>query len=43
MKFTNRIITNQTPDLSDVDFSDGEIILIDKPSGPTSFPDCKQD
>jgi tRNA pseudouridine55 synthase len=37
MKFTSRIITNQTPDLSDVDFSDGEIILIDKPSGPTSF------
>ena len=37
MKFTKRIITNQTPDLSDVDFSDGEIILIDKPSGPTSF------
>jgi tRNA pseudouridine55 synthase len=37
MKFISRIITNQTPDLSDVDFSDGEIILIDKPSGPTSF------
>ena len=37
MKFTSRIITNQTPDLSDVNFSDGEIILIDKPSGPTSF------
>lgn len=37
MKFTNRIITNQTPDFFDVDFSMGEIILIDKPSGPTSF------
>ena len=37
MKFTKRIITNQTTDLSDADFSDGEIILIDKPSGPTSF------
>lgn len=37
MKFTSRIITNQTPDLSDADFSDGEIILIDKPAGPTSF------
>jgi tRNA pseudouridine55 synthase len=37
MKFTNRIITNQTADLSDVNFSEGEIILIDKPSGPTSF------
>lgn len=37
MKFTKRIITNQTIDLSDADFSDGEIILIDKPSGPTSF------
>lgn len=37
MKFTNRIITNQTLDLSDADFSEGEIILIDKPSGPTSF------
>lgn len=37
MKFTNRIITNQTSDFSDTDFSEGEIILIDKPSGPTSF------
>jgi len=37
MKFTKRIITNQTLDLSDADFSEGEIILIDKPSGPTSF------
>jgi tRNA pseudouridine55 synthase len=37
MKFTSRIITNQIPDLSDADFSEGEIILIDKPSGPTSF------
>lgn len=37
MKFTNRIITNQTIDLSNADFSNGEIILIDKPSGPTSF------
>ena len=37
MKFTKRIITNQTADLSDADFSEGEIILIDKPSGPTSF------
>ncbi len=37
MKFTNRIITNQTLDLSDADFSEGEIILVDKPSGPTSF------
>jgi len=37
MKFTNRIITNQTLDLSDADFAEGEIILIDKPSGPTSF------
>jgi tRNA pseudouridine55 synthase len=37
MKFTNRIITNQTLDLSDADFSEGEIILMDKPSGPTSF------
>jgi len=37
MKFTDRIITNQTTDLSDADFSEGEIILIDKPSGPTSF------
>ena len=37
MKFTSKIITNQTTDLSDTDFSEGEIILIDKPSGPTSF------
>jgi tRNA pseudouridine55 synthase len=37
MKFTSRIITNQTSDLSGADFSDGEIILIDKPAGPTSF------
>lgn len=37
MKFTNRIITNQTLDLSEADFSEGEIILIDKPFGPTSF------
>jgi tRNA pseudouridine55 synthase len=37
MKFTSRIITNQTNDLFDADFSEGEIILIDKPSGPTSF------
>jgi tRNA pseudouridine55 synthase len=37
MKFTSRIITNQTTDLFDADFSEGEIILIDKPSGPTSF------
>ena len=37
MKFTSRIITNQTIDLSDADFSEGEIILIDKPSGFTSF------
>lgn len=37
MKFTNRIITNQTSDFSNADFSEGEIILIDKPSGPTSF------
>jgi len=37
MKFTNRIITNQKTDLSNADFSEGEIILIDKPSGPTSF------
>jgi len=37
MKFTSRIITNRTTDLSDADFSEGEIILIDKPSGPTSF------
>ena len=37
MKFTKRIITNQALNLSDADFSEGEIILIDKPSGPTSF------
>ena len=37
MKFTKKIITNQTADLSDADFSEGEIILVDKPSGPTSF------
>jgi tRNA pseudouridine55 synthase len=37
MKFTSRIITNLTLDLSDADFSEGEIILVDKPSGPTSF------
>ncbi len=37
MKFTSRIITNQIPDLSDADFSEGEIILVEKPSGPTSF------
>ena len=37
MKFTSRIITNRIADPSDVDFSEGEIILIDKPSGPTSF------
>jgi tRNA pseudouridine55 synthase len=37
MKSISRIITNQTLDLPDVNFSEGEIILIDKPSGPTSF------
>ena len=37
MKFTNRIITSQTLNLSDINFSEGEIILIDKPAGPTSF------
>lgn len=37
MKFTNRIITNRTVNLSEANFSKGEIILIDKPSGPTSF------
>jgi len=37
MKFTNRIITNRTNDLSEADFSEGEIILVDKPSGLTSF------
>lgn len=37
MKFTSRIINNQTTDFSDADFTEGEIILIDKPAGPTSF------
>ena len=37
MKFIKSIITNQTTDLSNADFTEGEIILIDKPSGPTSF------
>lgn len=37
MKFTSRIITNRKTNLADADFSEGEIILIDKPSGPTSF------
>jgi tRNA pseudouridine55 synthase len=37
MKFTSKIITSRTADPSDADFSEGEIILIDKPSGPTSF------
>jgi len=37
MKFTKKIINNQTVNLSNADFSEGEIILIDKPSGPTSF------
>ena len=37
MKFTSRIITNQTIDFSDLNFSEGEIILLNKPSGPTSF------
>ena len=37
MKFTSRIITNQTLNLSDINFLEGEIILIDKPAGPTSF------
>jgi tRNA pseudouridine55 synthase len=37
MKFTSRIITNQTLNLTDINFSEGEIILIDKPAGPTSF------
>jgi len=37
MKSTSRIITNRTADPSDADFSEGEIILIDKPTGPTSF------
>jgi tRNA pseudouridine55 synthase len=37
MKSTSRIITNRTLNLPDVNFSEGEIILIDKPSGPTSF------
>jgi len=33
----NRIITNQTSDFSGVDFASGEIILIDKPAGWSSF------
>ena len=37
MKFTSRIINNQTTEFSDADFTEGEIILIDKPAGPTSF------
>jgi tRNA pseudouridine55 synthase len=37
MKYISRIITNQTLDLSGVNFFEGEIILIDKPTGPTSF------
>lgn len=37
MKSTSRIITNLTLNLPEVNFSEGEIILIDKPSGPTSF------
>jgi len=37
MKSTSKIITNRIADPSDADFSEGEIILIDKPSGPTSF------
>jgi tRNA pseudouridine55 synthase len=37
MKFTSRIITNRINNLSDADFSEGEIILVDKPSGLTSF------
>ena len=37
MKFTSRILTNQTTDFSDLNFSEGEIILLNKPSGPTSF------
>ena len=37
MRSISRIITNRTLDLPDVNFTEGEIILIDKPSGPTSF------
>jgi len=37
MKFTSRIITSQTTDLTDLNFSEGEVILLDKPAGPTSF------
>ena len=37
MRSITRIITNRTLNLPDVNFSEGEIILIDKPSGPTSF------
>jgi len=37
MKFTSKIITSRTVDLLNADFSEGEIILIDKPAGPTSF------
>jgi tRNA pseudouridine55 synthase len=37
MKFTSKIITSRTVDPLNADFSEGEIILIDKPSGPTSF------
>lgn len=37
MRFITRIITNRTLNLPDVNFSEGEIILVDKPSGPTSF------
>ncbi len=31
------MITKETTDFSDADFKDGEVILIDKPSGWTSF------
>ena len=37
MRSITRIITNRTLNLPDVNFSEGEIILVDKPSGPTSF------
>ena len=37
MRSISRIITNRTLNLPDVNFSEGEIILVDKPSGPTSF------
>jgi tRNA pseudouridine55 synthase len=37
MKFTSKIITSRTVNLLNADFSEGEIILIDKPAGPTSF------